>query len=306
MVELGSNEPGEIAAMTGVARPDVGVVTTVGESHLEKLGSVRGVLEEKLALLRGLPAGGTGVVGDSSPDLARAARRACSHVRVAGWSADADEDLRPEGARQDADGSFRFDWRGHPVALRVPGRHAVANALLALCVSELLGVPPARAAHGISRVESGGMRGEVRRLGGLTVLVDCYNANPQSVEAALDLLQSRTRDERQVAVLGTMLELGAASDALHERVLTSVLTRDVDLVVATGAFGEAARRMELDSANGRILVAEGWREAYPGLRDRLLGEEVVLLKASRGVAMEGILHLLERDFPGRGGAPEGV
>jgi UDP-N-acetylmuramoyl-tripeptide--D-alanyl-D-alanine ligase len=291
VLELGTNEPGEIATLARIARADVGVVTTVGEAHLEKLGSVEGVLSEKMDLLRNLAGAGQGVVGDEPAFLPGAAREAWGSVRVAGWSERADADLRPEGAEADEGGAYRFRWRGHDVALALPGRHAVLNALLALAVAELLGVPAHAAAQGISGVGAGSMRGDVRRMGDLTVLVDCYNANPPSVRAALDLLASRSGGKK-VAVLGSMLELGAASAALHAEVLRDALRLPLDLVVATGAFAHAAAGVR----DARVVTAPDWKSAYPALRERLVGDEVVLLKASRGMALEGMLPLLAADF----------
>lgn len=294
VVEMGTNEPGEIAILAALARPDIGVVTTVGEAHLEKLGSLEGVLQEKLDLLRGLAEGGRCVVGDEPRSLVRAARAICPRVRVAGWGEGADQDLRPASVEVDHWGTHTFRWRGQTVTLSLPGRHAVANALLALAVSELLGVPPKAAVAGLADVTSGAMRGEVRRIGDLAVVVDCYNANPPSVRVALDLLEGQEAS-RRVAVLGTMLELGEASDRLHRDVLSDALERALDLVVATGAFADAAEALGV-AGSERVLTAPSWAEAYPALRERLGGHEVVLLKASRGVAMEGILPLLEADF----------
>lgn len=295
ILEMGSNEPGEIAALAAVARPDIGVVTTVGESHLEKLGTLEGVLDEKLDLLRGLAAGGRCVVGDEPDFLADAARGVCTDVRVAGWSERADDDFRPELLGVDDWGGHRFRWRDQVVTLPLPGRHAVANAMLALAVADLTGVSAQDAVRGLASAQAGSMRGEVRRMGGLTLVVDCYNANPQSVQVALDLLEGQSAVGGRVAVLGSMLELGDASRRLHADVLADALARSVDTVVATGAFAEAARSLGVESDH-KVLVAETWQEAYPALRDRLDGQEVVLLKASRGVAMEGILPLLEADF----------
>lgn len=291
VLEMGTNEPGEIAALAGVARPDVGVLVTVGESHLEKLGSVQGVLEEKLDLLRHLAEGGRAVVGDEPDFLPAAARRIVPGAAVAGWSDRADDGLRPQGVEADAWGTHRFVWHGHRVSLAIPGRHAVTNALLALAVAEFLGVPARAAAQGASAVTAGALRGEIRRVGDLTLLVDCYNANPPSTRAALELLDAQ-EGATKVAVLGSMLELGAESGRLHAETLRHALGLRLDLVVATGAFAEAAEGVSGD----RVVAAPDWETAYPLLRERLGGDEVVLLKASRGVALEGILPLLERDF----------
>ena len=301
VLELGTNEPGEIRALALVAKPDVGVITTIGESHLEKLGSIEGVLEEKLDLLRHLSEGGRCVLGDEPAALATRARALCSNVRVAGWSQRADADLRPSQPEMDVFGRYEFQWKGCKVVAPMVGRHAVSNAMIALAIADLLGVSPQDAARGLSMAETASMRGEIRRIGELTVIVDCYNANPQSVRVSLDLLEHHRAAAQRVAVLGTMLELGSASDDLHRDVLGDVLERGIDLVVATGAFGAAAE--ELGQAHSaRVITADEWSDAYPELRERLNGDEIVLLKASRGVALEGIVAMLESDFSDPPGA----
>jgi UDP-N-acetylmuramoyl-tripeptide--D-alanyl-D-alanine ligase len=304
VLELGTNEPGEIRALAQIARPDLGVITTIGESHLEKLGSVEGVLEEKLDLLRYLAVGGRCVVGDEPEVLSSRARALCSTVRVAGWSERADADLRPDSAGVDVFGRYEFHWKGVKVVAPMAGRHAVSNALIALAIADLLGVPPRDAAQGLATTRTGSLRGEIRRIGDLTVIVDCYNANPQSVRASLDVLEQQGAVAQRVAVLGTMLELGDASERLHRDVLRDALTRNVDLVVATGAFGAAAEDLDLAQST-RVIAAPDWREAYPELRARLEGDEIVLLKASRGVALEGIVALIEADFTGTSGERTG-
>lgn len=312
VLELGTNEPGEIRTLAQVARPDIAVITTVGESHLEGLGSVQGVLDEKLELLRARATGGRCVVGDEPPELASRARTLCPELRIAGWSERADDDARPASAQMDAFGRYEFVWKGCRVTVPMAGRHAVSNAMIALTVSDLFGVSPEDAVRGLAAAEIGSMRGEFLRVGDLTLIVDCYNANPQSVRASVDVIDGQGAAVRKVVVLGTMLELGAASKNLHEEVLRDVWVRDIDLVVATGEFGTAAQGLDATdvwaqgegahAAHARLITAGSWREAYPALRDRLKGDEIVLLKASRGVALEGIVPLLSGDFaaPGEG------
>jgi len=296
VLEMGTNEPGEIRTLAQIARPDIGVVTTVGEAHLEKLGSLEGVLDEKLDLLRNVAADGRCLVGDEPAVLPARARGIAANVRVAGWSERADPDLRPVGASADGAGRYTFRWRGETVTVPMAGRHAVTDALLALAIAELVGVAPRDAARGIAAASTQKMRGEVRRVGGLTLIVDCYNANPQSVRAALDVLDGQVA-RRRVAVLGTMRELGPDSDRLHQEVLGAALGRSIDLVVATGGFERAAQVLGATAPVATELVtAADWQTAYPLLRERLAGDEIVLLKASRGIAMEGMLPLFERDF----------
>ena len=294
LVEMGSNEPGEISTLSAIARPDIAVVTTVGESHLDRLGSLAGVLDEKLDLFRSMTEGGRCVVGDEPPALVDAARAICSDLRIAGWSERADPDLRPEQFELDVFGAPRFRWRGHPVTLALPGRHSVANALISLAISELVGVSPRDAVRGLTSAEVSPLRCEIRQIGNVTVVADCYNANPQSLRAALGVLIDQPGNSRTVAVLGTMLELGHEAARLHEETLEYALGLNIDLVVATGGFAEAAEALKVDEPE--VLRFQDWRKAYPALRDWLEGDEVLLLKASRGIALEGMLPLLDSDF----------
>ncbi|MSR36631.1 MAG: UDP-N-acetylmuramoyl-tripeptide--D-alanyl-D-alanine ligase [Gemmatimonadetes bacterium] len=304
VVEMGTNEPGEIHILAEIVRPDVGVITTVGESHLEGLGSVEGVIEEKLDMVRGTSRAGTVVVGDTPPALPERARALHPRTRVAGWTERADADLRPIAVEVDQSGAHKFDWRGARVTLGVPGRHMVQNALVALAVAEALGVDHVAAAAGISAVEPGWMRGQIERAGALTLLLDCYNANPQSTRAALDVLELQRGAGKRVAVLGSMLELGDRSDALHQDVLRYALARDLDLVIATGRFAAAAPVVGAGDGHPVLVVAEDPLAAYPRLRELLEGDEVVLLKASRGVALEALLPRLREDFGGAAAAPD--
>jgi UDP-N-acetylmuramoyl-tripeptide--D-alanyl-D-alanine ligase len=310
VLEMGTNEPGEIRALTEIAEPEVGIIVTVSESHLEMLGSLEGVLEEKLELFRGLPAEGFAVVGDEPPILATEGHRACAPgvvFRVAGWSRRADAELRPEDAEITEGGCFRFRWQGEQVGLRLPGRHSVQNALLALAVARIMGIPAREAAARVGGVAPSAMRSEIRTLGTLTVVVDCYNANPQSVRAALDLLETIQQLGPRVAVLGSMLELGSRSRVLHREALEEALRRPLDTVVATGLFAEAAGELPETSSPGKegpeLLVAPDLEEVGALLETRLEGTETLLLKASRGVAMERLVPALEERFGGSAPAP---
>jgi UDP-N-acetylmuramoyl-tripeptide--D-alanyl-D-alanine ligase len=300
VLEMGTNEPGEIRALTEIAGPQIGVITTVSETHLEKLGSLDGVLEEKLDLFRGLPANGVAVVGDEPPDLEEKAREVFPKLVATGWSERPKPEHRPENPAVSDKGCFRFHWRGEPVQLRMPGLHSVQNALLALVVADALGVPARDAARRVGRVEAGGMRSEIRILGSLTLLVDCYNANPQSVRAGLDLLVTVRQLGPRVAVLGSMLELGEETRTLHRQALEDALTFPLDLIVVTGLFAEAAQWVRLPAEGPELLIAPELDQARDVLLQSLGGTEVVLLKASRGVAMEALIPSLEDRFgPGR-------
>lgn len=314
VVEMGTSEPGEIGMLARIAEPDLALVTTVTEAHLDGLGSLEGVLEEKLALLAELRPGAPALVGDVPPELPRRARALREGVRVAGFSDASDPELRgtPRGA--DEAGRVPFDFRDRVVRPRLPGPHGAMNALLALGVCDLLDIPLGEAIGGVESVEPGPLRGEVRRMGGLTLVLDCYNANPQSVRAALEHLAAVSAAGKRVAVLGSMLELGERSAALHRDLLDQALALPLGAVVAVGAFRDAAAAREEagrgSQGDGPVLLrapdAEG---AWDVLRPHLGGDEVVLLKGSRGVALEQMVPRFEAAFgasapgsePGAGG-----
>ncbi len=296
VLEMGTNEPGEIRALTEIAGPEIGVVTTISETHIEKLESLEGVLNEKLDLLRGLPQDGKAVVGDEPLILPDGARRVRPRVRVAGWGDRADPALQPDAATMDDQGRWSFLWHGEPVRLQVPGRHSVVNAIFALTVADMLDIPAAEAARGVGTVEVGSMRGETRQLGGLTLLLDCYNANPQSTRAALDLLLAIEPQRPKVAFLGSMLELGSRSEEIHAALLAEAATMKLDLLVATGDFADAAERMTSTLGDSASIAVLDPIDAYRELKGRLNGNEVVLIKASRGFALERVIPEFERDF----------
>ena len=292
VLEMGTNEPGEIAELARIARPTVGVVTTVSETHTERLGDLGGVMAEKLDLLRALGGTGTAVVGDDPAELVREARRIHTGVRVCGWTDRADSDLQPLDGRCRDDGTYGFTWQGELVSLGIAGAHNVYNALLALAVSRELQVDAESAAAGVSGVRAGAMRGEVRRVGGLTLLVDCHNANAAGVNAAVCTLTAMEVPGRRVAVLGTMLELGQRSAAIHRDTLAEVLYTDLDRFIVTGAFARAAEGL----ADDRIDRVEDPRELARLLPRLVEPGDAVLLKASRGVRLERVIPVLESSF----------
>jgi UDP-N-acetylmuramoyl-tripeptide--D-alanyl-D-alanine ligase len=307
VVEMGTNEPGEIEALTRVVEPDVGIITSIGEEHLEGFGDVAGVFREETALLEGLPSTSVAVVANDPPELPARAMELLgrSRVRVAGLTDDAD--LRPDGGAGgitvEGDGSTRWSFRGTPVHLPLPGRHNVRNALIALGVAVELGVSADAAARGIAAMRRPKLRGEWRGVGRMRVLADCYNSNPPSLAAAIDLLASIPAHAPKVAVVGTMREMGAQAEAIHRRAAGEIAERlrsgAIDRVVATGEFVPAFRDLA-DGFGDRLVVVEDPVEAYAAAAPALRGDETVLLKGSRGVQLERWLPLLERDFGGTG------
>lgn len=293
VLELGSNAPGEIARLTAIAEPDDAVVTTVGMAHIEGFGDLSGVMREKLALLRGAQPGGCAVVGDQPEELPAAARQVRADVVVAGLGSKAD--VRPSSYETGAESS-RFEFEGETFQLSVGGRHHVQDAMLAVAVARRLGAPLPEVARGLARYRPVGMRGALVRAGPLTIVADCYNANPDSFDAVIRYCEQAFAGRPMTAVVGSMLELGERSAPAHERVARHLIEAGFSTVYAFGAFRTAFDGLE---APGAVIERpETLREAVESIRSHGRIGEVVLVKASRGERLERVVDGLREQANG--------
>jgi len=288
VIEAGASVPGEIARLRDVIEPTIAVITNVGYAHVEGFGSLEGVLREKLALVDGA---GVAVVGTDPPELAREARRRTRTV-IAGTGREAD--VRPEAADLDDAGHPRITWGGgQSVTVPVLGFHQIENALLALAVGREADVDPGRAVAALAGVQIPGGRGTALERGGMTILDDTYNANPASLAWAVRFahwLAGRRR--RPLAlVVGSMLELGVESDRLHAAAAREIAALEPALIGAVGAFVPAFAPLS-GALGARLVTAPDAATLGPKLAAALQGNEIVLLKASRGVALERVLPFL--------------
>lgn len=281
VVEIGTNAPGEMAVLRDAVEPDVAVVTSIGEEHLQGFGDLEGVLREESAVFVGAR---LAVVPASEPALVAVARTRCPEVVVAGLD---DGDMRATQWRLTADGRGEVVVDGVTVAVPLRGVHNLRNAMLALAVARACGVDMEAAAAGLAAVPTPPMRSAWVQLGRATLINDAYNANPASARAALELLEAVGNGRQRVAVLGTMRELGAGSPQWHAEIARRALKSSIDVIAGVGDFAAA-----LDQAGGadpRIVTASEVDELWPRLRSRLAPDAVVLLKASRGVRLERLV-----------------
>jgi UDP-N-acetylmuramoyl-tripeptide--D-alanyl-D-alanine ligase len=295
VVELGTNVPGEVARLAAIVEPDAAVITTVSAEHLEGLGDIEGVLREESSVLPWVPDHGAVVVSDEPAMLAEYARRLHGSVRVAGFSDRTDREFHGSDLSVDEDGQVRFRWASRDVALRLRGRHNGRNATIALALGSMWGVDVDAATRALSTLEPQKMRSEMHRYGDLTVIADCYNANPGSVEAAIDLLVSMPARGGRVAILGSMLELGPASSDIHGETARMVRAAAIDVIVATGEFATAFAPFA-EEFGDRLIAEPDPLRAFDVLASRLKGNELVLLKGSRGVRMERLLPRFEEGW----------
>jgi UDP-N-acetylmuramoyl-tripeptide--D-alanyl-D-alanine ligase len=285
VIEAGASELGEIARCRQVIEPTVAVVTNVAAGHLEGFGSIEGVLAEKLALVDGVP---LAVVGTEPPALTAGARRLARRVVTAGLDS---AELRPESVTLDAAARATVVTDQARFTLPLPGRHLAANAMLAWAVARHLGLDARAVARALELLEVPGGRGQVMEAGGLTILNDCYNANPLSFRAAIATAHAMRGGRRLVFVAGTMRELGADSAALHASVARELVALKPDLLAAVGEFVPPLEAVRGELGD-RLLTADDVTALGLALAPRLEGDELVVLKASRGVALERIIPLL--------------
>lgn len=300
VVEMGMNRRGEIAPLARISRPQVAVVTNVAASHLEGVGSIEAVLEEKLALPRVLSPEGLFVYCGDQPRLLEAARGlAC---RTLSYGLEPHNDLCPERWSLDDEGRGLFELDGRTYRLRLVGRHNVVNSLAAVAVGREAELSASAIACGLAEPEGLPMRMQLERWGEITALVDCYNANPDSVLSAAASLAALSGVRRRIAVLGKMLELGPESVALHEEVGRS-LAGLIDQVVAVGEEASAIARGA--GAAGLESLCADRDEAVRWLVDSLGPGDAVLFKASRGAALEEIVTQVREACVNGVGAVEG-
>ena len=285
IVEAGANLPGEIARYRQTIEPTITVVTNAVSGHLEGFGSLAGVVEEKLSLTQDVP---LAIVGTEPPALAAGARARARVVRTAGLRG---AELVPERLELDDSARPVITIKGKTFVLAARGLHQADNAIRVWAVVEALNLDPEQARGALENFSLPAGRGELVQVGSLTILNDCYNANPQSFRAAIETAAALRGDRRLVFVAGTMRELGADSELLHAEIASALVRLQPDLLAVVGDFVAALEPYAGDMAD-RLLSAPEPLALAPILASRLRGDEVVVLKASRGVALERIIPAL--------------
>jgi len=284
VIELGTSLPGEVAILREIAEPNIALVTSIAEEHLEGLGDLAGVLKEEAAVYEGVE---VGIAPSAQPEIADAARGKAQRVIVAGL--DKSADVAPTRWEIGPDGLGVIEIDGVAVKPPVRGVHNLRNAMLALAVARECGVSYEAAAQGIAKMPQPKMRSAWEQVGDVTLINDAYNANPGSTRAAIELLKATGTGRQRVIVLGTMRELGAASQQCHADIAELALASGADIVAGIGEFAPA---LENRDGGDRVITASDVDELWPQLQSRLQRDAIVLLKASRGVQLERIVpHL---------------
>ena len=292
VLEVGTNHPGELAPLLELILPQFGVITSIGAEHLEYFHDANGVAEEEGTLAAVLPVDGMlWIPGDSewAPSLRR---RANCQVETVGFRADNDwvvkiEKIDPTGT------AFRMTSRGREKELnlfvRLPGRHQALNGAFAAAVATRMKQDQAAIVAGLAACVPTGLRMESRQLRGIRFLLDCYNANGDSMVAALETIMQLDCAGRRIAVLGGMSELGDCAEAEHRRVGEAVEGNSID---ALFTLGDRARVIAESANVAHAKHFDGVAELSEFLRAELRENDLVLLKASRSMSLERVFENL--------------
>ncbi len=288
VLEIGMNHAGEIRELARIARPDVGVVTNVGYAHVEFFDSIEEIALAKRELIEELSPEGTAVLNADDARVNRFREAHAGPVITFGASESADVraehiELTPRGAKFQCDG---VDFES-PLA----GVHGVSNALAGIAVARVFEIPPERLRDAVRTLPQGDMRGQCIEHGGLTILNDCYNSNPEAARAMIDVLASNAAS-RRVAVLGEMLELGRSAERLHREVGRYIAERGIEVLI--GIRG-AARHMVEEAVTAGLpgsaaYFFEDSASAGEFLRRYLREGDTILFKGSRGVQVEKAMN----------------
>ncbi|MDD9988792.1 MAG: UDP-N-acetylmuramoyl-tripeptide--D-alanyl-D-alanine ligase [Spirochaetaceae bacterium] len=293
--EVGINSIGEMERYAALARPDHALITNIGSAHVGRLGSRRDIAREKGALLRSVPATGCVYLREREPATEVLQAGVCARVIRYGANStigyERSENLGLDG--------WSIHWEGLQFRFSLPGRHNLDNALAALTVAAELGFDPQTVAAGIEAVRPAPGRLTVHR-GRCTVIDDGYNANPESVRAALVMLGEERSPARRVVVLGPMLELGRYGARAHLDLAQPLIDAGIDILCCFGAATRPLRDAFADQI-GTAAAADRaiWTETIEGIDGRLRAivrdGDLVLLKASRAFRIERLLPTLDVD-----------
>ncbi len=294
VLELGASAAGEIGQLAALCRPQVGVITSTGDAHLGSFRSRESVMQAKLELLEALHADAWAVLAGDS--LLRNKAAAVFQGRTTYVGRCVESDLRPMNVSL-RDGLLSFEIDQTLFEVHVWGRHLLSSALVAVAIGRHFGLTDTEIATGLRRFKSLPGRCHVRQIGGIKVIDDSYNASPQAMQAALDVLGQFETPSRRFAVLGDMCELGAAAAHLHRCAGRDVVTRGTadfllvcgqhsrDYVAGAAAAGmpEGSYAVEADAQSAATAIAQAVR---PG--------DVILVKGSRSSGMERIIEALSK------------
>lgn len=290
VLELGASAVGEIAELSSLAAPEIGVITNIAAAHLAGFGSLDGVRQAKGELIESLPDVGIALLNGDDPRVREAAGRAACEVRFFGESEHAE--IRATSVLTSED-ELEFQVDGEYYHLTVSGRHYLTSALAAIAVAREAGMLPAEIQQGFRAFEPVSGRCNVLSFGDATVIDDTYNASPLSVAAAVKTLSGHQRHAQRVLILGDMAELGEDASDIHHATGAACATTGIDLILAHGLFAPQIVAGVAEAGGPQAIAFEELDQLNAVLREQLKPNAAVLVKGSRSSRMERVVDFLK-------------
>jgi len=296
VVEMGMSGFGEISRMVNIVKPHVAVITNIGISHIEKLGSKENIAKAKMEILEPLKPDDLAVLNADSEELWEKKNDLPTRSIYFGIKRG---HIRAENISSLGERGIAFDLISETgkfsLRLSLPGTHNVYNALAAIAVGMEYGVSLQNIAHTLAQIKPAHMRSELKiSFFGAVIIDDCYNASPDSMKSALNLLYDMGKGKKKAAILGDMLELGEYSPAAHYNV-GKYAAGKTDMLVAVGSYAQdMARGFEEGKSDGIIYIYENTAKAADSILTLVQDYDIILVKASRGMKMEQIVSKLTR------------
>lgn len=297
VLEMGMSSKGEIEFLTKMGRPDAVIITNIGESHLLDLGSREAIADAKLEIIEGLQENGLIIFHGDEPLLQERLKGYTGNGQLKTFGASKDNDLYPVSIESIENGNkFKTNDGDETFNLPVLGNHNILNALAAMLAAEFLGVPFEKMNAGLASLKLTNMRMEISEgAHGEKIINDAYNASPTSMKAAIDLVANLSGYNRKILVLGDMLELGPLEEEYHYKLGSSIDAGKIDYVFTFGKLSEAITKGAIEVlGDERAFSFQDKQQLSNELKKYVTSETIVLVKGSRGMALEEVVHALQK------------
>ncbi len=294
VVEMGMNHSGEIHNLSMIAKPDIGIITNVGPAHIEGLGSIRNILNAKAEIIDGIKRKGKIILNADDEKVIRLRKKAEDNdIEVVTFGRSKNADIRAKGLQLGKNGmNFSVLFKGEEILMELPiyGKHMVSNVLAACAAGYCAGMSPTAIRKGLKKFKPAVGRFNIEETDiGFNVINDTYNANPASMEAALNTLKLLKKKERGIAILADMLELGDSSEELHESVGEIVANKGIEKLYVTGTFAKSIIKGAISNGLPEDDTFEGTKEEIiENLKEIVDRDDWLLVKGSRSMKMEEV------------------
>ena len=298
VVEMGMSNLGEISVLSKIAKPNIAVITNVGTAHIGNLGSRENILKAKLEILDGLKEDGTLIINNDNDLLHNWNEKNTKSIKVITYGIENKSKYNACDIKyfeNSSEFTIEIDSKlGEKIVVPIGGNHFVYNALSAAAVGEELKIPFNKIKEGIEKFELTKSRMELIKLkNGATLINDCYNANYDSMKAAIEYL-SKVTAKRKIAILGDMLELGEYSEELHRKVGEEVSKNNIDILVTVGEMGKVISN-SVANKETKIYCCESTNEVVKMMQELIESGDIILVKASNGMKFNTIIEGMKRN-----------